>query len=517
MISRKTIIEKNFYIVAKNSEKVSFKQNFVQDKLDEVRDKLKREGKPVWIIILKARQEGMSSKICADWVADCVNPELKNLNCVIISHEKEATKRLLRRGHYYIDNSRVPITTQKSSEFEISFPKTNSWLYIGTSGSRAFGRGDTLHRVHLSELAYYESDTIVDGIFQSVPMNGEVIIESTANGFGNRFHKEWERAVQGESKFYPLFLAWFENPEYSIENTILTQSELTDEEKLLMKTHNLSIPQIAWRREKMKEFTTKEMFMQEYPATPEEAFIATGTPAFDVQAIKLYKPIEPRIGMLKDNGLEVVFEPNENGYWRIWESPIASQSYFGFLDPAEGIDETGKDSDYAAAEIFNENLEQVAELQKRLSPSESARQFALAGRYFNNAFLGFELNNSGHAVAVTLPDNYPKHQIYQEGEQFGWRSSQKTRKILVDGLGDMIPKHDIIIRSRWAISELFGFRLNSNGKYEAQKGAHDDLVIALGGVVQMYKHRPLKQMSAIKQALKDKKKQAKPNPYFNHD
>ena len=508
---RKNFIQNELNIINKQSIQVPFRQNYVQNKLDEVREKLKREGKPVWILVLKARQEGCSAKVEADWLADCAL--IDNLNCVVISHEKESTKRLLRRVHYYIETSNVKIPTKVQSEYEISFPETNSWFYIGTAGARAFGRGDTIHRVHFSEWAFYQDDSVVDGILQSIPEGGEVVAESTANGFGNRFQVEWDRATKGESKFYPLFFSWADNPEYQIPNTILNENEVTDEEKILKEAVRLTIPQIAWRREKIKEFPSKERFMQEYPLTPDEAFIHTGTPAFDQIALKTFIKKPYVEGMFIDKGLEVVFEAKEKGWWRKFEGSEPGQQYYGFLDPAEGKDPeakknpANKDPDYSAIEIYDQDLKQVAELQKRITPGESARQLALAGRYYNEAFVGWELNNSGHAVSEVIKDIYSEGKCYkQENGELGWRTTEKTRKILIDGLAEMLPEHDIEIKSEHAVSECMSFRLNADGKFEAQTGSHDDLVIATAGVVQMYKNKPIKQMSAIKKELRGRKR-----------
>src|SRR3990167_9391476 len=99
-MKRKEFIEEELSIINKKSVQVPFVQNFIQNKLDSVREQLKREGKPIWILVLKARQEGVSAKVEADWLTDCLKED--NLNCVVISHEKESTKRLLRRVHYYI-------------------------------------------------------------------------------------------------------------------------------------------------------------------------------------------------------------------------------------------------------------------------------------------------------------------------------------------------------------------------------------------------------------------------------
>lgn len=516
-MTRKQFIEKYLTIVNKQGKQVPFVQNYVQNKLDEVRDKLKREGKPIWILVLKARQEGCSAKIEADWLRDCAVK--RNTNAVVISHEKESTKRLLRRVHYYIDNAKASIPTEKSSEYEISFPVTNSWFYIGTAGSRAFGRGDTIHRVHLSEWAFYPDDSVVDGILQSVPMEGEVIAESTANGFGNRFQIEWDRAIRGESKFYPLFFSWADNPEYQIENTILNENELTEEEKILRDKFLLTIPQLAWRREKMKEFPTKEQFYQEYPITPDEAFIYTGTPAFDPLALKTFNTKPPIVGMFVDKGDAVVFEANDKGWWRRWEIGEPGQNYYGFCDPAEGLDPSEKgDKDYAAIEIYDQNLKQCAELQKRITPSETARQLALAGRYYNEAFVGWERNSAGQAVTVVMQEIYPKSRCYEgEDGNLGWQTNVRSRKVLIDGLAEVISDHSIQIQSEYSIREALSFRLNADGKYEAQPGSHDDTTIANAGIVQMWKRKPITLHSAVRNKLKREKKERQYNPYYNNE
>src|SRR3990167_4229679 len=308
-MTRKEIIEKYFNIVDKQNQKVSFVQNYIQNKIDEVRGRLKTEGKPVWILVLKARKEGVSAKIIADWTVDCVSPAIKNLNCVIISHQVEATRRLLQRAKYYISNAKSPITTQTLNANEISFPKTNSTFYIGTAGSRAFGRGDDIHRVHLSEWAYYPDTFDVDGLLQAVPEGGEVIGETTANGIGNRFYKEWQRAKAGESKFYPLFLSWADNPDYRIKKPLIVNDEdLVNDELLLKRRYGLDYEQLAWRREKIKEFANVELFKQEYPLNDREAFLHSGTPAFSVSALDAYVVRNPTLGDMieKDGHVEFV-------------------------------------------------------------------------------------------------------------------------------------------------------------------------------------------------------------------
>ena len=86
---------------------------------------------------------------------------------------------------------------------------------------------------------------------------------------------------------------------------------------------------------------------------------------------------------------------------------------------------------------------------------------------------------------------------------------------MIDGLSEMIKDHSIEIQSEWAVREALSFRLNSDGKFEAQTGGHDDTVIANAGVIQMWKDKPIKTMSAVKKALREeKRKQRKINAYY---
>ena len=515
MMTRKEIIESYFRIVNKKKELVDFKQNFIQNKLDEIREKLKREGKPVWLLILKARQEGVSVKIMADWTADCIAQD--NVVATLVSHVGEATEKLFRKAKVNVDKAKKPITTKTDNTREIEFPKTNSWFYIITAGSRAGGRGDTINLLHLSEVAHYKDQTILNGLLQAVPDGGEIVVESTANGFGEWFQVEWDRANKGESKFTPVFFSWADNPDYQIKDTILNENEITEEEKILKEAFRLTIPQIAWRREKMKEFSSKDIFMQEFPLTPDEAFIYTGTPAFDPLALKTYITKPPLVGMFVDKADVVVFEPNEKGWWRRWAGNEPGQGYFGFCDPAEGLDPEEKgDADYAVCEIYDQNLKQVAELQKRLTPAETARQYALAGRFYNQAYLGWERNSAGSAISVVMQEVYQKNRCY-EGEDGnpGWQTNVKSRKLMVDGLAEMIKDHSIEIQSEWAVRECLSFRLNSDGKFEAQTGSHDDICISTAGVIQMWKDKPIKTMSILRKQLREeKRKQKKINPYY---
>jgi hypothetical protein len=97
-----------------------------------------------------------------------------------------------------------------------------SSYFIGTAGQKAFGRGDTIDRVHLSEAAFYDNfERILNGISEAAEY-GQIDIETTPNGRGE-FYQMWQKTIAGKSSYTPIFIPWFIDQEYSVDN--MTEDE----------------------------------------------------------------------------------------------------------------------------------------------------------------------------------------------------------------------------------------------------------------------------------------------------
>ncbi|KKL71136.1 hypothetical protein LCGC14_2097960, partial [marine sediment metagenome] len=206
------IIESLFRIANKEGEDVDFILNPVQKELDG-----NLTGRD---IIPKLRQPGISSYFLARYTAACLRK--RNVKAVIISHEGESTQRLLSRCHYFLNNMRGPSPViGRSGVNIITFPKMDSMIYIGTAGSKKFGRGDTVTHCHCSEYAYWPNPKdILAGLLQAVPMSGEIAIESTGNGVGNDYHRRVMRAYEGRSEWKCHFFGLRDaHNEYTIDLT----------------------------------------------------------------------------------------------------------------------------------------------------------------------------------------------------------------------------------------------------------------------------------------------------------
>ncbi|MFH2028917.1 MAG: hypothetical protein ABIJ08_07280, partial [Nanoarchaeota archaeon] len=240
-------------------------------------------------IILKARKEGFSSLILAEYLMDCL--QTPNTASVVVSHEEKATQRLLARVRMYIERfydgeNFVKIPLKYNSKSELYFPETNSTFYIGTAGGKSFGRADVINNLHISEIAFFEKpEEFITGIIPAVPDTGRIVVETTANGF-NYLKNYWERSRRGETSFKTHFFPWWMASEYTLKGSKI--DTLTDEETSLIERFNLTEDQIRWRRWKIGEFPSEQMFKQEYPADEFEAFITSGRPVFNSEILKLY-------------------------------------------------------------------------------------------------------------------------------------------------------------------------------------------------------------------------------------
>lgn len=213
------------------------------------------------------------------------------MNSFIITHKDDATTNLFNMSKLFQERNPARPLLKNSNAKELIFenptknkrekerlPGLKSKIKCATAGGKGVGRSDTLTNVHASELAFWPgaiAETYT-GLMQAVPATKDsmVIIESTAKGF-NFFKEMWDDAVAGRNDYVPFFAAWFEMDEYRRE---WHGEELTEEEEALKAAFGLDNEQLMWRRWCIRNNCNNDMdlFHQEYPSTPEEAFIATG-------------------------------------------------------------------------------------------------------------------------------------------------------------------------------------------------------------------------------------------------
>jgi hypothetical protein len=464
------------------------------------------EGAPPRLIVLKARQPGVSTLACGYSAAYAIaQPYAESL---IVSHREDLSQKLHRKTKSIIDGfaPTLPVRygTERRGEVFLESVRCDdgevalkSSVICATAGVGAAepGRGATRMFVHLSEYAQFPNPRpILVGALQSVPLTpvSLVMIESTAFGMGNSFHEEWLRAEGGDSGFKPVFIAWFDIDEYRLPTAHDSVIELSREEEDIRRQFGLELEQLYWRRYVIATQCAgdEDQFNQEYPATAAEAFIVSGLPAFPrVPLQRMYdamKRLEERDKFEGEVSLDLQRPIRlRGGKLRLYRQPVPGHEYSLGADPSSGVE----GGDPAAAAVFDRQTgEVVAVWQGHLAPIPFALVLDALGRFYNEAIIAPELN-SGHGFSVVEElkmRQYPRLYVWQRVDKvthavtnfYGWSTSYRTRPLLIDGLRHAINEAAILVRDPPSILELLEFQYTDVGG-RAEGIHHDDLAIAV--------------------------------------
>lgn len=273
-------------IVDKDGKRKPLIFNQAQLIAHEATERMKAEVGFVRLLFLKGRQQGISTYVGGRFYWG--TSKSFGHNTFVMAHDTDTTDKLFKmtkRYHEHIHPALKP-STQRSNKKELLFDKLDSQYYVGTAGTGTTGRGGTVQRFHGSEVAFWsDPDSIRSGIMQSIPLSRgtEVFLESTANGYDPMFRPMVVDARQKKGDYRLCFIPWFIQSEYrrSAEGLVPT-----DEENELIKTYNLDLEQISFRRNKIIELKSDKLFMQEYPFNVDEAFQVSGNSLFSGHAIQ---------------------------------------------------------------------------------------------------------------------------------------------------------------------------------------------------------------------------------------
>jgi len=277
-------------------------QQYIHAKLEEQKARLGF----VRAVIVKGRQQGCSTYTAGRYFHQATLHS--GVSVFILAHISDSTNHLFGMAKRYYENAPAPIlpTIEKMNERRLEFKSINSSYGVGTAGSAQIGRGTTIRYFHGSEVAYWEhSGDIAAGVLQAVPRaaNTEIILESTANGSGNWFHKMAMEGLNADSAgdFITIFVPWYWQPEYYREPP--AGFIITPEEEEIMMLYGLNLGQICWRRGMIADaFSGQEWrFRREYPNTIEEAFSASGERLIPVDQV-----IAARKSQIKDPNAYIV-------------------------------------------------------------------------------------------------------------------------------------------------------------------------------------------------------------------
>lgn len=502
-------------IVNKQAELVPLRLNWAQRQFVHAVEQRVEANKPVRLIVLKARQLGIST--ATEAVIFTFAFMWDYTRGLVVAHELDSSQHLLSITNTYWDHYPfAPLyTTKYQSKNELAWRETHSSIKVSTAKNVSSGRSRTLKCLHASEVGFWDNaqDTML-GLRQALPNLPHTleVVESTANGVGNYFYKQWQAATDGEIDYVPLFFPWHKHPEYRASHIGLDHydlRQLDDEEKILRRL-NVTDDSLAWRRHVIANNCNGDVstFHQEYPTTPEEAFVTTGRNVFPLPMLRrIYKPMEGVLGDLLRDGNTVSFSPNPNGKLRIFRYPYTRDDwgvYFIAGDPTRTIH-----GDFACAQVINRRtLEQVAVWRGRIDAGTFADELAKLGIYYNVAPISPESTGAGYMTIGRLQGlNYPKIWQRQRADKtpghatedlWGWNTTMTSKhlaigwllKLIIEGGSENV-HGGLVIHDAATFAELRDYVTLPDGGYgPAAVGGFDDTVMALAICVTCHSMEP---------------------------
>ena len=517
----RAFIENFCYITTKDGKFDKLKLNYPQQKLMDLIEDCLENKKPIRIRILKARQMGFSTLISALgfwWAA--MN---ENSAYAVVAHKDSSASSIFEKNKIFYDNlPKVlrPKTNRFNSE-RISFSidgggGLRSKIFFGTAGGGELFRGETILFLHKSEIAFWEdkTGTLKKSLNATVPFSPftAIIEETTANGY-NEFKDSWDRSVRGDDDYTPLFVGWNEMVEYALEPP--TGFKLTDKELQLQMDYDLSDAQLFWRRIKINnDYDGNELwFQQEYPLTPQEAFIASGMGVFDGETIKrgylgVSKPIfEKQINsvMVKEKLLvwekpESKIEVEMNQLVRYNEDIQDYEYVDGDIEVARSevfanytlaVDTSGLGADYNQLVVWH-NIKKTMVARfgiKNINEEKLAKIVVEVAQYYNDALVVAEVNYS-HAIYDYILDLGYKNCYYtqntsrldkkQNNRELGWKTTKLTKAPIISSLRALLNEHPNAIpdKSFWYETEYYVLQDVATNRMNAVSGHHDDIIMA---------------------------------------
>ena len=486
-------------------------------------------GRPLRFVMLKARQWG-GSTLVQMYFAYIQMIIHRNWHSIICSHVRD-TSAVIRRMYSqmlqeypeeYCEDGAVPVLKSVSgSRSKSEITGRGCTVDIGSSMSPDALRGNDFALAHLSEVAFWAESTrrspddFIRTISGSVPLIADtaIIMESTANGTGNFFHKVWLRAEEGKGAFRPMFVPWHEIARYRMaltgEERREVASTLSAMEKALVE-NGLTLGQIAWRRWKRGEYLSDEHMAAEFPANPEEAFVNTGAGVFDPADVESLRRgcrealMRGRLSGASLTGPRAMenprFIPDRSGPLEVWREPD-SGAHPGKYVVAVDIGGRSRGADWSVIDVIDRCgpsgvPELVAQWRDHADHDIVCWQAAAIAQWYGRALLVIESNSleSGGVAAASdaslyilgeLRKFYPRLYVRRRAETLrgspegrpGFHTNRHTKTAALAVLIAALRDRTYVERCHGAVNELLTYEVNSRGAYAARPGYNDDMLM----------------------------------------
>lgn len=470
-------------------------------------------------IILKGRQLGFTTLALGLMLYYAHMND--NTSYMLISYDMDSTNNIFNKLKMMYstipEKYRVPEKRNNRGELVL---KNGSRISVKVASHKSLGRSFTCQFIHISEMAFFQDDAgkdILVGLEQALAKNPDsrIVIESTANSVGNSYYELFQNAYKGNSKYKAQFFSWHSEAQriqfkheldlaeewYQARNhgKKLLKEDMTPYELQLIEK-GCSNRQICWRRYKLQDMTP-EAFRQEFPSTPEEAFISTDTGVFSSEILlERYNYLPPEI--LYQN-LKTPLSPDLSRYYGngfyIYQDVKEGERYYLGVDVGSGLGR--KNNDYTSVTVLDSNGEEVCQFYRNDVPTYvMAKLLYDLGLYFNYASILIERQTYGLDLLHRLKKEQGYINVLKTSRfdrttgrrvfEHGWNSNNTNKTKAVTDLKEAIESGSILVNCKETLDQMRIFR-EKGGKFGNIEGVnnHDDCVDSLCLALQALKTR----------------------------
>ncbi|MDE7142015.1 MAG: hypothetical protein K2O33_03880, partial [Muribaculaceae bacterium] len=400
-----------------------------------------------------------------------------------------------------------------------SIPGRDCHITLGTAESVNSVRGSDYAMAHLSEVGFWKdtpqasaADFIrsIYGAVNTSPMT-LIAMESTANGVGSFFHREWLRSEAGKSDKRAVFVPWYEIDLYSrpVADPAALWKEMDAYERELWHSRGLTLERINWYHVKRREYPDHYQMMAEFPTTPAEAFSNTGANVFSAEAVgRLRADCLPPLAIGEvasatgavtgpESLRSLSFRPDSRGLLKVWEHPSPDATYVAAVD----VGGRTARADYSVISVIampaapadgDRRPRVAAQWRGHIDHDLLAWKAARIAAFYRRALLVFESNSlentpspdggaHGAFILNELFDHYDNlyYRMDAAGSSLlpGFHTNRSTKQMVVNELVAAVRDGLYIERDTDACDELAVYEQLPNGGYAASSGHHDDILM----------------------------------------
>lgn len=560
------------YVFIKNKgggEDVHFRLNRPQRRLVERLEKMRLAGKPIRLVLLKARQWGGSTCVQL-YMAWLQLMHRVGLNSLIVGHVKDASNEVKDMFDRMINQYPIEMLYRLGQEYNPKEPKIegvgnsgnihripqrNCKIKIGTAEKPDSARGGDYNLVHCTEVGLWKKtdgkspEDIIRSACSGVLLRPYTMIvyESTANGTGNFFHREYVAAKKGKSQFEAMFVPWYEIEwniiefqtefhKYKFAKWLYDNRNNTDVESdreepgtylWWLWQQGATLEAINWYIAERSKFSSHAEMASECPSNDIEAFTFTGRRVFSNEDVEQFrsgcKPPKFRgeIYGYADEGEQALenlrLRKEENGRFFVWQDVEKDTDdeevldrYLVIVDVCKGQTKKADFADILVIDrIFMIDAEPpvvVAEWHGHIDMDKLAWKAAQTAAYYNNALLVIESNTletnntKGEAEYIlTLIHDVYGDMLYarkqsaediKEGlpRKYGFHTNPLTKKVVIHNLKQVVREHLYVEREEECLEEYLTYVETEKGGFEAMEGHHDDRLMTRGIGMQVCFH-----------------------------